>query len=44
MLMLDAAIVPLYYFESEYALSKNVEGFMINPLKKFELTEVYLSN
>ena len=44
MLMLDAVVVPLFYFETEYAISKNVQNFKVNPLKQFDLSTVYFAN
>ncbi|MEM7162777.1 MAG: ABC transporter substrate-binding protein, partial [Bacteroidota bacterium] len=44
LLMLDAVIVPLYYFELEYALDEKVRGFKMNPLKTFDLRHAYFSS
>jgi len=41
LLMLDAVIVPLYYFEYEYAIDSKIQGFEVNPLKTFDLRTVY---
>ena len=44
MLMSDAAVIPLFYEETEYALNKSVQNFVLDPLNLFDLTEVYFTS
>ncbi|NND76771.1 MAG: ABC transporter substrate-binding protein [Flavobacteriales bacterium] len=43
MLMSDAAVIPLYYDETEYGLNKDLQNFVIDPLNLFDLRKVYFN-
>lgn len=44
MLMQDAAVIPLYYYETEFALNERVKNFKLDPLNLFDLSEVYFTS
>lgn len=43
-LISDAVVVPLFYHELQYAVDNRIQNFMMDPLKCFDLREVYFSS
>lgn len=43
-LISDAVVIPLFYHELQYAVNKRIENFEMDPLKCFDLREVYFTS
>lgn len=43
-LISDAVVIPLFYHELQYAIDNRIENFEMDPLKCFDLREVYFSS